>query len=104
VGLDVDPATRQEVERGRSMRELLRQPRFTRRSVADQVLALTAVAEGWLDGASPPEARRALWAAAGRARADVAGVMETLDAGEEPPDGWKESLHQVVQRSRETAR
>jgi F-type H+-transporting ATPase subunit alpha len=44
VGLDVDPGTRQAVERGRILRELLRQPRFTVRTVADQVFALSAVA------------------------------------------------------------
>ena len=104
VGLDVDPATRQAVERGRILRELLRQPRFTVRTVADQVLALTAVAEGWLDGAAPPDARRALWAAAQQARAEVPTVMATLDSGDEPPPGWKERLHDIVRRSRETSR
>ncbi|HEX7785401.1 MAG TPA: F0F1 ATP synthase subunit alpha, partial [Methylomirabilota bacterium] len=57
VGLDVDPATRQTIERGRIVRELLRQPRFTVRTVADQILALTAVAEGWLDQLSPSAGR-----------------------------------------------
>ncbi len=96
VGLDVDPPTRQTLDRGRVMRELLRQPRFTVRTLADQVLALTAVTAGWLDHVAPAEAREALWAAAARARLDATGVVEALDGGREPPPGWNERLRAVV--------
>ncbi len=104
VGLDVDPATRQSITRGRIMRELLRQPRFTVRRVADQVLALTAAAEGWLDDLPPAQARHALWAAAARARAEIAEVMEGLESGQALSAGWKERLRQAVQRTPETSR
>lgn len=46
VGLDVDPTTCAAVERGLLVRELLRQPRFTPRSIAHQILALTAAGAG----------------------------------------------------------
>ena len=101
VGLDVDPRTRQKVDRGRILRELLRQPRFTVRTVAQQVLALTAVAEGWLDGRSPPDARRILWSAADRAPVEARDVVHALDAGETPPQDWKERLHAVVEHALE---
>jgi len=79
VGLDVDPATQRAVERGRIMREILRQPRFTVRRVADQILALTAVSEGWLDELSPANARSLIWAASARLRSEdeeLAAVLE----------------------------
>jgi F-type H+-transporting ATPase subunit alpha len=66
VGLDVDPATLAAVERGRIMRQVLRQPRLTPRSVAEQVLAITAVSQGWLDGLEPTAARTVMWSAASR--------------------------------------
>jgi F-type H+-transporting ATPase subunit alpha len=71
VGLDTDPATRKAVERGHLLRELLRQPRFTRRSVAAQVVALTAVAEGRLDAMPAAAARSILWSAVERATREL---------------------------------
>ena len=98
VGLDVDPATRKAVERGRIMREVLRQPRFTVRTAADQILALTAVTEGWLDTLSPSEARKVVWAAAERFRVELPDVVAALDSDAEfPGDDWKERLRNVVQ-------
>lgn len=99
VGLDVDPRTQQTVQRGRILRELLRQPRLTVRTVAQQVLALTAVAEGWLDGRSAPDAARILWSAADRASVEASEVMRALDVGETPPQDWSNRLHAVVERA-----
>jgi F-type H+-transporting ATPase subunit alpha len=94
VGLDVDPETRQAVDRGRVMREILRQPRFTVRTLADQVFALTAVGEGWLDRVSPAEARAALWTAA----AGVAEIPTALDGEAAPPASWKEEARALLER------
>jgi F-type H+-transporting ATPase subunit alpha len=103
VGLDVDPKTRRAIDRGRILRVLVRQPRFTVRTVADQVLALTAMSEGWLDELEPAEAARVLWSAAERARTEAADVVKTLNAGETPADGWREQLRDIVRRGRESA-
>lgn len=92
VGLDVDPQTVRTVERGRILRELLCQPRLSPRPVADQVLALTAVSRGWLDGQTPAASRATVERAAGRARIECAELMAALDRGEVPPDGWTEQL------------
>ncbi|MGD8317456.1 MAG: F0F1 ATP synthase subunit alpha [Myxococcales bacterium] len=98
VGLDVDPATRKAVERGRIMREILRQPRFTVRTAADQILALTAVTEGWLDTLSPSDASKVVWAATQRVRVALPDVVAALDSGAEIPiDDWKERLRDLVQ-------
>jgi F-type H+-transporting ATPase subunit alpha len=101
VGLDVDPATRKTIERGRTLRELLRQPRLTVRTVADQVLALLAVAEGWLDDLSPADACRTLWRAAERVRSEAAGVVAALETAEEIPAHVKDQLRDFVRRARQ---
>jgi F-type H+-transporting ATPase subunit alpha len=61
VGLEVDPATRSLLCRGRILRELLRQPRFAARSVPAQVFVLTAIGEGWLDELSLETVRTRIW-------------------------------------------
>lgn len=99
VGLDVDPATRAVVERGRVLRELLRQPRFTVRTVADQVFALTALTEGWLDALSPGDARDAVWTAAERGRVQLS-EMETPELS----DTSRERMKALVQEAREERR
>lgn len=96
VGLDVDPATRRAVERGRILREVLRQPRFTVRTVAQQIFALTAVSEGWLDGLAPGEAREALEAASQRTALELPDVASALDADRPPPADWKERLRRLL--------
>lgn len=101
VGLDVDPATRQAVQRGRILRELLRQPRFTRRTVADQVLALTASSDGWLDSLSAEEARAAVWTAAERGRAELSDIAAALDHGSALSDESRERMRALVLRARE---
>ena len=57
VGLDVDPQTQLALVRGRRLRELLRQPRFTPRPPQKQMLALLAATHGWLDNVSIAEAQ-----------------------------------------------
>lgn len=98
VGLDVDPSTRKAVGRGRIMRELLRQPRFTVRTVADQILALTALNEGWLDSLAPAEAGRVTWVATEEARREFPEVTAALDEGRDVPDKWQERVQSLFQR------
>jgi F-type H+-transporting ATPase subunit alpha len=96
VGLDVDSATRKAVERGRILRELLRQPRFTVRTVADQIFALTALAEGWLDSLSPGDAASAVWSAAQRARTELPDVLAALEKAEALTDDWREHMRSLI--------
>lgn len=100
VGLDVDPATQKAVERGRLLRELLRQPRFEARSVAEQIVSLTAVSEGWLDDGPIEGAPRRLKALIERARGASGDVMNALDAGGEVPDDWKDRLRTLLEDAR----
>ena len=92
VGLDVDTSTQRTIRRGQVMRELLRQPRFSPRRVAEQVLTLTAVSNGWLDDVDPKRARGVVTRALERARAELAPVLTTLDIGQLPAGDWAEAF------------
>jgi F-type H+-transporting ATPase subunit alpha len=98
VGLDVDPKTRQAVMRGRRMRNILGQSRFTKRTIADQILALHAVTKGWLDEVPPEESRVTFWKAAERCRAELPDLMHALDSGEDEPEAFSDRARAVVER------
>lgn len=91
VGLDVDESTQVTIRRGRIVRELLRQPRFAPRSVADQVLLLTAASEGWLDAMPVDAVADEAPKLVRRARTNAPEVMVALDAGQ-LPQGWQAAL------------
>lgn len=92
VGLDVDAKTLLTVERGRRLRELLRQDRFRPRSVADQIVALTALEEGWLDDLATTEVAEHVWSAALALRADHADLVAQLDEPGAHDDTWRGEL------------
>jgi len=98
VGLDVDPATRAAVERGLLVRELLRQARFTPRSPVRQILALTAVISGWLDGLTPATVADVTWTILSRIEPELPEIVAALTAGEDPPEGWVDRFRELVDR------
>ncbi len=49
LGTDLDAATQRQLDRGRRMVELLKQPQYVPYHVADQILGITAGAMGFLD-------------------------------------------------------
>jgi F-type H+/Na+-transporting ATPase subunit alpha len=88
IGLEVDASTARTIRRGRVLRALLRQPRFARRSWAEQAVALTAVTNGWLDEVPPESARTTLSRAAERMRADAGAMMTAMEKGTVPDGDW----------------
>ena len=101
VGLDVDPNTRAAIEKGRILRALVRQPRFTPRSVAAQLLALTAVNSGWLADLPPAAAKDLVWRTVEHARAQAPELMSLLDHGEPIPAKWSEWAHVMFEEVKE---
>ncbi|MGK7345199.1 MAG: alternate F1F0 ATPase, F1 subunit alpha [Candidatus Nitrospinota bacterium M3_3B_026] len=53
-GTRLDKATRETIERGRRVREALKQPQFSPLSACEQLISLTAVTEGVFDGIGLP--------------------------------------------------
>lgn len=104
VGLEIDPATRKLLTRGRLLREVLCQPRFTIRSVADQILALTALSEGWLDVLPPADARAVVWEATEKVRALFPALVAALESAEPLPPDWKKQVETVLRAGPEETR
>ncbi|WP_338865014.1 F0F1 ATP synthase subunit alpha [Myxococcus stipitatus] len=104
VGLEVDPVTQEAVTRGHILRALLRQPRFTQRTEVDQVIALTAVAEGWLDGVPPEAAAAKVWSVAESLPARAPGLREEMVKPGGSEGEWKRRLRALFQSPVEASR
>jgi F-type H+-transporting ATPase subunit alpha len=97
VGLEVGPEVQREIMRGRLLRQLLQQDRISPRSPAEQVIALQALAAGWLDGVLPAAARAAVEALVARARAQLPELVAALDAGVAPEGEWQAALGKLAE-------
>jgi F-type H+-transporting ATPase subunit alpha len=96
VGLELEAGVEQEIARGRLLRALLRQPRLMPRGIAEQVLAVLAVSEGWLDGLAPEKAPRFVEKLVARVRSEEPLVASQLERGELPDDNWLERIHTLA--------
>lgn len=95
-GATADERTRRSVERGRRIRELLRQPRMAPLPLGVQVAQLLAVARGVIDTLDPeqvPDFRAALPAALAR---DAARIVERLEASGELSDADADVLARML--------
>jgi F-type H+-transporting ATPase subunit alpha len=88
VGLELEAGVEREIARGRLLRALLRQPRLSPRGIGEQVLAVLAVSEGWLDGLAPEKAPRLVENLVARVRAEEPGIAASLDRAELPEGDW----------------
>ena len=96
VGLEVDASTGRTIRRGRILRELLRQSRFTCRPISEQLVALTAVSEGWLDDVEPRLSKQVISRAFDRGRAALAILIGQLDEGLAPEGKWVETFKSYI--------
>jgi F-type H+-transporting ATPase subunit alpha len=88
VGLEMDTAMRESVERGNLIRQLLRQLRFANRDVFQQVVALVAVREKWLTGIKPERATAFVDRLIARIDNELPEIASKLTSGELPDDSW----------------
>ncbi len=100
VGLDIDVSTQATLREGYILRALLRQRRFSHRSIAHQVIALTAVAEHWLSDLQPSQAVIVAEALVELARLRAVEITSTLETGELPANGWKQTLAELIPEAR----
>ncbi|MEZ6062360.1 MAG: F0F1 ATP synthase subunit alpha [Planctomycetaceae bacterium] len=100
VGLDIDVTTQGTLREGNILRALLRQSRLSPRSIAVQVLALTAVSEHWLSDLKPWQAVVAAEALVEVARRQAPEIVAALDRGEEPEGNWPDAIKPLVAEAR----
>jgi F-type H+-transporting ATPase subunit alpha len=98
VGLELESGAVSEIARGRLLRALLRQSRFAPRGIAEQVVALLAVSEGWLDGVAPGDALAACEQLLSRVRAELPEIAAALALGEVPGGDWVGQIRVCAQR------
>jgi F-type H+-transporting ATPase subunit alpha len=100
-GTRLDEETRKTLERGRRVREILKQPQYTPMPVAEQIAVLVAVNEGLFDSLDLDR----IPAAAQKVRTAVSGQLEEIcqriSAGEKLPDDDLEKLRGVAARALE---
>jgi F-type H+-transporting ATPase subunit alpha len=88
VGLDIDLATQRSLQEGYILRALLRQTRLTPRSIAQQVIVLTATGEHWLSELQPSKAVAAADALFRLAEEKRPEWVASLNSGEFPQGDW----------------
>ncbi len=96
VGLEMDTAMQDSVEKGNLLRQLLRQLRFANRDVLQQSIALVAVREKWLEGLEPHQAPRFVERLVTRLKSELPEIANQLTAGSLPADGWLDSVKSLA--------
>ena len=77
---DLDAETRRQLEHGKALMEMLKQPLYQPKSDAEQVVILTLASHGMLDSLPTTEQRAKTTAFVRQFRADVSGTMEAITA------------------------
>ena len=77
---DLDAETRRQLEHGKALMELLKQPLYQPKSDAEQVVLLTLAAHGVLDEIKTVELRQKTSAFVRQFRTDPSGVMDEIQA------------------------
>lgn len=98
-GTQLDKETRHTIERGRRVRETLKQPQYRPLSVADQIAVLLAVTEGTLDVLPPErivEAEQAIRAAAAKQQPEL---YEKIHAGKSLDEADQEALLSTIEET-----
>ncbi len=84
---DLDAETRRQLEHGKALMEMLKQPLYQPKSDAEQVVILVLASHGLLDTLPTAEQREKTAAFVRQFRADVSGTMQKIEAdGKLEPD------------------
>ena len=75
---DLDAETRRQLEHGKALMEMLKQPLYQPKSDAEQVVTLTRASHGMLDSLPTTEQRAKTTAFVRQFRADVSGTMDAI--------------------------
>jgi F-type H+-transporting ATPase subunit alpha len=95
-GSDLDDATKSQIDRGRRLTELLKQPQYQPTSIWQQVASVLAVTEGLFDKVKPSSIKDAQNAILGRLWVDHKDEMAELDKGAKPTDDQLKAIKKVA--------
>ncbi len=89
---DLDADTKQKIERGQRLTELLKQPQYSPLSVWEQTASLIAATEGAFDTVPVAQIKKAQHALLSQLWSEKRKDMETLDKGDKVDDKMKEVI------------
>ncbi len=94
-GSDLDASTKQQIELGQRLTELLKQPQYQPMSIWQQVVSIAAVTRGYFDDVSPSKVKDAQAALLTKLWADHKKDMQELEKGAKPTD----ALYAVIEKT-----
>lgn len=89
---DLDAETKQSIERGQRLTELLKQKQYSPLSIAEQVASVMAVSEGAFDEVPTDKIKDAQADLIAMLEDNHGAVMKTLNKGDKPSDEIKETI------------
>ncbi len=95
---DLDAETKQRIERGQRLTELLKQPQYSPMSVWEQTALLLAANEGCFDIVPVEEIKKAQDALLNELRKEYRKEMDKLNEGDKPSDKMREAILKVARR------
>ena len=95
-GSDLDEATKQQIDRGQRLTELLKQPQYQPLSVWQQAVSILAVTQGAFDTVPSNQIKDAQSAVLTKLWADHKKDMQELDKGAKPSDDMRALVEKVT--------
>jgi F-type H+-transporting ATPase subunit alpha len=97
-GSDLDDETKNTIERGQRLTELLKQPQYTPYSIWEQVVQVVAATSGAFDVVPVAKIHAAARALVSALWADHKDAMKTLDKGDKPDDKMLDLIKKVAEK------
>lgn len=95
-GSDLDAATKQQIDRGQRLTELLKQPQYQPMSIWQQVASISAVTSGYFDSVPAAHIKDAQAALLTKLWATHEAQMKELDKGDKPTDKISEVIEKTA--------
>lgn len=100
-GAELEPETRRRLERGRRLREALKQPRLRPLSLGQEAATLFAIREGLVDEIAVEQVSGFLQALARRLTDQDAGLLSALESGDDLTPEFQDRLRQAITAARQ---
>jgi F-type H+-transporting ATPase subunit alpha len=95
---DLDADTRQRIERGQRLTELLKQPQYSPQAIWEMYSALLAATEGIFDKVPVDKIKAAEESLLREIKKNHADVLKSLEAGNEPPEDIIKKIKTVAEK------
>jgi F-type H+-transporting ATPase subunit alpha len=95
-GSDLDDDTKNQIERGQRLTELLKQPQYQPMSIWQQFVSIHAVTSGGFDQVEPSRIKAAQAALLAKFEADQKSLSKKIDEGSKPTDEQVSEINKVV--------